>query len=284
MTELLPDDCERALRDAADRLGNFHNRVRFLPVVSSTNELALSLAADGADDGTTIMAESQTSGRGRQGRSWFSPKGVGLYFSSVLRGLKPELVTLMAGVAICEAVRNAVGLRVQLKWPNDVVLVTRSTQEEGSNLVKIAGILTETSRSGESVGAIIVGIGINISRFKYPGSLSSIASSLESELGEPVDRSTVLVESLAALSRWRNVLVEGHVDRLLERWRALSPSSEGAVVRWKENENQLVGVTDGIDNDGALRVRCEGRVERVVAGALEWLNVPVDEEMDASSD
>ena len=100
MTDRLPDDVALALACAADRLGSFAGRVKFLPVVSSTNDVALDLAANGADDGTTVMAATQTAGRGRQGRAWFSPIGGGLYFSSVLRGLQPELVTLMAGVAL----------------------------------------------------------------------------------------------------------------------------------------------------------------------------------------
>ena len=284
MTDRLPDDVALALACAADRLGSFAGRVKFLPVVSSTNDVALDLAANGADDGTTVVAATQTAGRGRQGRAWFSPIGDGLYFSSVLRGLQPELVTLMAGVAIGEAVRAAVHLPAELKWPNDVVLATAGPQGSGPQLVKLAGILTETSRIDEVADAIIVGIGINVSRSEYPGGLGSRASSLEAELGEPVDRAAVLVESLAALARWRNVLAAGHEDQLLARWRALAPSSEGALVSWHQGGTTRLGVTDGIDSDGALRVRCEGRVERVLAGSLTWADMSTGEVVDAAGD
>ena len=284
MSENLPDDFAQALCEATGRLGGFAGRVRFLPVVSSTNDVAVGLAADGADHGTTVLAGTQTAGRGRQGRAWFSPDGAGLYFSSVLRGLQPELVTLMAGAAICEAVRTAVGLPAELKWPNDVVIQATNAPRRHPQTMKLAGILTETSRGGGVADAIIVGVGINVARSDYPPDLGSKATSLEAELGAPVDRAAVFVEALAALSRWQAVLAAGRAARLLERWRALAPSSNGVVVAWDDHGTRRRGVTDGIDRDGALRVRCAGRTERIVAGSLTWLGDPAGEGSGADRD
>ena len=284
MTLRLPDDVARAMADAADRLGAFAGRLTFTPVVSSTNDLALRLAADGADDGTTVLATAQTAGRGRQGHEWFSPPDAGLYFSSVIRGLPSAPVTLMVGVAVVEGVRAVTGLQVELKWPNDVVLPTPEPRGGRSQLVKLGGILTETSWLGGVVDAIIVGVGINVARAEYPGALAVTASSLEAERGAPVDRASVLVESLVALTYWRDVLTAGDTTRLLARWRALAPSSEGAVVTWNQQGRRRQGTTDGIDADGALRVRCEGTVQRVVAGELTWVSVPASGVTDAAGD
>ena len=284
MTERLPDDIARAMAEAADRLGAVADRLTFTPVVSSTNDVALRLAADGADDGTTVLAGAQTAGRGRQRHEWFSPPDAGLYFSSVIRGLPSALVTLMAGVAVVEGVRAATGLPVELKWPNDVVLPGPGPPGGRGQLVKLAGILTEASRVGGVADAIIVGIGINVARFEHPGVLAAKASSLEAELGAPVDRAAVLVESLVALTHWRDVLTAGDTNRLLARWRTLAPSSEGAVVTWNQQGRRRQGTTDGIDADGALRVRCEGRLERVVAGELTWVSILARGVTDAAGD
>ena len=284
MTERLPDDVARAMADAADRLGAFAGRLTFTPVVSSTNDVALRLASAGADDGTTVLAAVQTAGRGRQGHEWFSPPDAGLYFSSVLRGLPSALVTLMAGVAVVEGVRAATGLPVELKWPNDVVLPALGPPGGRPQLVKLGGILTETLWVGGVADAIIVGVGINVARSEYPGVLAAKASSLEAELGAPVDRAALLVESLMALTHWRDVLTAGDANRLLARWRALAPSSEGAVVTWNQQGRLRQGMTDGVDADGALRVRCEGKLERVVAGELTWVSVPASGVTDAAGD
>ena len=268
MTEPLPVDFVKALSEASERLGSFFGRLSYFAVVSSTNDVALRMASAGADDGTTVLAMSQTSGRGRQGREWFSPTGVGLYFSSVLRGIKPKLVTLMAGVAVADGIRAATKLPVELKWPNDIVIPLRNSREK--RLAKLGGILTETSRVGKITDAIIVGIGINIGRIDYPPPLRLRASSLEAELGHSVDRASVLVESLAAIVRWREVITGSEIDQIFTRWYELSPTSYGTVVAWDREGNRQEGVTNGLDSDGALLVRCGHRVERLVSGEFEW--------------
>ena len=270
MTEQIPADIASALGAAAGRLGAWGERVVYRAVVSSTNDLARELAAAGAADGTTVVAGMQTAGRGRQGRRWFSAPDAGLYCSVVLRGVGAPVVTLAAGVAAAEGVRAATGLPAEIKWPNDVVLPAPA----GRGGVKVGGILTEASRLDGAAEAVIVGVGINVAEVEFPAEIASRAGSLAGALGGPADRGAVLVELLAALAHWRQVLAAGGTERMLERWRALAPSSVGAAVEWRAANARLSGVTAGIDQDGALLVRREGRLERIVAGEVSWVTAP----------
>lgn len=270
MTEPLPKNFAKAMSEASDRLGSFSDRLSYFSVVSSTNDVALKMASAGADDGTTVLAMSQTSGRGRRGREWFSPTGVGLYFSSVLRGMRPKLVTLMAGVAVVDGIRTATQLPVELRWPNDIVLPSQLRNGREKRTAKLGGILTETSRVGELANAIVVGIGINIGQIDYPLPLRLRASSLEAETGHSVNSASVFVESLVALAHWREVMAGSEINQIFTRWYELSPTSHGTVVTWNRKGNHQQGITDGLDTDGALLVRCGHRVERLVSGEFEW--------------
>lgn len=268
MPDPLPADIARALGAAAGRLGAWGKHVVYHPVVSSTNDTARELAAAGAPDGTTVLAGAQTAGRGRQGRRWFSARDAGLYCSVVLRGSDTAVVTLAAGVAAAEGVRAATGLPVEIKWPNDVVLPAHA------GAAKVGGILAEASRLDAAAEAVIVGVGINVAAVDFPPEIAGRATSLAAALGGPVDRGTVLVELLAALAHWRQVLAAGGAARMLERWRALAPSSVGATVEWCVADARLSGVTAGVDSDGALLVRSGERLERVVAGEVTWVQAP----------
>lgn len=271
MQQPLPADLARALEAAAGRLGAWSGRVIYHAVVPSTNDVARRMAAAGAADGTTVLAGAQTAGRGRQGRRWHSAPGAGLYASVVLRGSDAAVVTLAAGVAAAEGVRAATGLPAELKWPNDVVLPGRA----GGAAVKVGGILTEAARLDGAAAAVVVGVGINIADVAFPAEIAARARSLAAASGAPVDRGAVLVELLAALAHWRRVLVEEGAEPMLERWRELAPGSVGAEVEWRAAGVPLRGVTAGIDDDGALLVRCGERLERIVAGEVTWITPPL---------
>ena len=270
MTEPLPVDIARALRAASGRLDGWADRVVYRSVVASTNDVARQLAAAGAADGTTVLAGAQTAGRGRQGRRWFSAPGVGLYCSVVVRGIDSAVVTLAAGVAAAEAVRAATGLPVEIEWPNDVVLPAPAERRAA----KVGGILTEAARRGGATEAVIVGVGINVADVVFPPEIAARAGSLGAALGAPVDRGAVLVELLAALAHWLRRLAAGEVAHVLDRWRALAPSSAGAAVEWRVADARRRGVTVGIDRDGALLVRSGEQVERLVAGEVTWVTAP----------
>ena len=209
------------------------------------------------------MADEQTSGRGRRGHTWFSPPGPGLYVSVVLApatSIDPSralaLLTLAAGVALAEGIEHAVGVRVDLKWPNDLYVSRR----------KLAGILAEAS--GEHV---VLGFGINTSVASYPPDLHDRVTSIESELGRSVDRYPVFVETLAALSRRYHDLLLGRFDAILDAWRRRAPAAVGARVARSVDGTLVTGVTAGVDDRGALLVRVGDRVEQVVSGELTWL-------------
>jgi BirA family biotin operon repressor/biotin-[acetyl-CoA-carboxylase] ligase len=244
--------------------------------VSSTNDVAMELLASGAPEWTTVLAATQTAGRGRRGRSWFSPGGTGLYVSVVLRNVQSPSVTLLAGVAAAEGLRAATRVPVELEWPNDLV-VARTDEDSGRfPRAKVGGILSEGASGDADEGGVVVGIGVNVAATAYPSEIASRASSLEALADQAVDRATVLVELLVSLAAWRERYAVDGGAAMLDRWRALSPSSTGATVTWTSTTGEHRGVTDGIEPDGTLRVRSDGQVERIVGGTLTWLPDPGD--------
>ena len=280
----LRSDVRAAVDAARDRVDPFGRQVVEYDVIGSTNDEAVRLANVGAAEGTVVIADEQTGGRGRSGGGWFSPPGVGLYFSVVLRpGTTADpvsappaarwsrLITLAAGVAVAEGIRAATGLPVEIKWPNDVMVGDGS----GSRLAdrrwrKLAGILTEASATAEGIQHVVVGIGINVGTARYPAEMAGRATSLEAEAGRPIDRGAVLVETLAALSARYKDLRAGRGRVVLARWRDLSPAAAGARITFFRNSDVIEGVTAGVDEDGALRVRTARGVEALVSGEVTW--------------
>jgi BirA family biotin operon repressor/biotin-[acetyl-CoA-carboxylase] ligase len=269
----VPPELAAALDAARPRLGTIAASVHYFSTIGSTNDVALSLASSGAAAGVVVMADEQTAGRGRRGRTWFSPPGSGLYVSLVLAPsaarVAPErvvgLLTLTVGVALAEGIERATGLAPTIKWPNDLTVDRR----------KLAGILTESiapsERSAGPVGPVVTGFGINVGPMAYPPELVDSATSLETELGRPVERAVLLVEALAALAARYQDLLDGRFDEVLGAWRARAPASRGAVVRWATASGPLTGTTAGVADDGALLVEVKGRLERIVAGEVIWV-------------
>ncbi len=260
----LPADIADALARVATRLPG-SPPVVYYPSLTSTTDVAARLAERGAPDGAAVVGELQTAGRGRLGRSWYSPPGAGLYVSVVFRpseasALLPPMITLTAGVALAEAVRVCTHLPVEIKWPNDLVIGRR----------KLAGILTEAP-GVERFAYAIVGFGINLRPAAYPPDIADRATSIESELGRPVERGLLLAECLASLAAWHDALRAGRQAAILERWRALAPSSHGTTIEWTTRGSVATGVTGGIDEDGALLVRTVDGTERIVAGEIRWI-------------
>jgi len=262
LTTRLPPDLADAIAAAAPRLGRLGRRFEYFLTIGSTNDVASERAtsSDGPSDheGCVFIAYAQTSGRGRRGRTWFSPPGAGLYVSTILAPSRSRdreramlLTTIAAGVALAEGVKEATGLVPSLKWPNDLYVGKR----------KLAGILAEGA--GDSV---VLGYGINLLAAAYPPELADRVTALEPELGRAVDRPRVFAETLCALARRYDDLLEGRFDAILDAWRALAPAAQGARVTVGEQ----TGITAGIDERGALLVRVGERIERIVAGEVVW--------------
>jgi BirA family transcriptional regulator, biotin operon repressor / biotin---[acetyl-CoA-carboxylase] ligase len=272
-----PGDIAEALAASAAARGAFGARLFYFSTIGSTNDLAARLADGGAPEGTTVAAEAQTAGRGRLGRTWVSPQGAGLYVSIVIRPdgnvaspadapgaaapALPAMLTLGAGVALAEAVRETTGLEVEIKWPNDLVFQRH----------KVGGILAEASAQGAALEYVVLGFGVNVRPAAYPPEVAQRATSIEAELGRPVDRGLLFARALAGLSECRTAIRHGAIPGVLARWRRLSPSASGARIEWRATEGTVAGRTAGLDADGALLVERGGRVERIVAGEVIWL-------------
>jgi BirA family biotin operon repressor/biotin-[acetyl-CoA-carboxylase] ligase len=248
--------------------------VRWHASVPSTMDVAAALAAEGAAHGVVVAAEEQTAGRGRRGSTWSSPPGAGLYFSLIARPSafakasadkqvpSPKsqaptlsLLTLAAGVGVRDGIAAASGLAADLKWPNDVLVGRR----------KLAGILAEGLAIGTSHQAIVIGVGVNVQPAAYPSDVAARATSIEGELGRAVDRDALFAAILDALWHRLATLEESPGD-ILQAWRAASPSAIGTRIEWEGR----AGLTNGIDDTGALLVQTSAGVERIIAGELRW--------------
>ena len=259
----LPDDLAAALTMAGDRAGIFARRVLWYPEVGSTNDVAATLANGGEPEGTVVIADAQSAGRGRHGRTWASPSGAGLYMSIVMRppAHAVSLLTIAAGVALADGIHAATGLQPQLKWPNDVYFGGR----------KLAGILAEAGTSSAWGQHVVVGCGINLMPAAYPPDVAARATSIESELGRPVDRGLLLIECLAALHLRYGELQSRAGAAIVARWRDRAASTFGRRVEWDASGSTRRGVAEDIDDTGALLVREGAARARLISGEVRWL-------------
>jgi BirA family biotin operon repressor/biotin-[acetyl-CoA-carboxylase] ligase len=228
--------------------------------IGSTNDEALRIANEGALHGECVIAEAQSAGRGRRGRHWMSPPGQNLYLSLVLR---PEVtpprapeITIVASVAVCEAVQAAGVEGAQIKWPNDVVVRGK----------KLAGILTEMVSEEDRVKHVVVGMGVNLNMAasELPAALRDIATSVQAETGEKVPRALFAAALLSRFEEWLDRHAEEGFEPVRERWRELS-STLGKPVR----AGGVEGVAEDMDEHGALIVRTEKGEVAINAGDVE---------------
>ena len=269
--EALPAEFAEAFAVEEKALASLARSVLYFATVGSTNDVALRLALSGHEEGLVVIAEAQTAGRGRRGRSWFSPPASGLYVSVLLdpgrardRERATMLLTIAAGVALAEAIEATTGLAADIKWPNDLHVARR----------KLAGILAEgvTGAAGRAVTAVVLGYGINVGRMSYPPELANRATSLETELGRSVHRGTLCAATLAAIARRFADLVDGRFDAILDAWRRRAPASRGTTVKFQASTGSVrTGTTAGIDDCGALLVRSGEGIERIVSGEVQWV-------------
>ena len=269
MSDALPSELAEGLEATASRRGPLGSPVYYFSETGSTNDVAATLAERGAGEGTLVLASAQTAGRGRLGRQWHSPPDAGLYASLILRSAAAApFLTLAGGVAVAEGIRYSTGLPVDIKWPNDIVIPDRTRP---SRRRKLAGILAEASSGADGILYVVLGIGINIKATAYPPELSGKASSLETELGRSVDAGAVLGDTLAALERALTRLRRGEAAGVLARWRELAPSAVGSSVEADVGGDRVTGVAEGIDDSGALLVRVNGHLQRVLSGEVVWI-------------
>jgi len=230
--------------------------------VGSTNDWAKELAELGAEEGTVAIAETQTAGHGRLGREWFSPRG-GLWFSVILR---PEMspseavgLVFVAGLAVAEVLREKYDLKVETKWPNDVLV----------NGKKVCGILAEMNTKGRAVKFVVLGFGVNANFLVekvFPRSLKEVATSLEKELGQKVRLEELFKGLLERLGSRYDECAERGLAFLLADWKKYA-GFLGRRVEVRIGNERLSGVALDVDVKGALVLRLEdGATKRVLAG------------------
>lgn len=256
--------------DTLQRLLSTHTFGRVVHIhaqTASTNDDLKLLAHQGAPEGTLVLADRQTHGRGRQGRTFASPAGVGVYASLLVRPrLSPAQLpplTLIVAVAAAEAIADVCALAVRLKWPNDV-------EVDGK---KVAGILTETVLCRDGTLAVIIGIGINVNTTldHMPPPLQPRVTSLARVIGTPVARLPLLARLLARLEHLYGCFQDIGPSASLERWRHYADVA-GRRVRWAPGTVWQEGTALDIDAAGALLVQADtGHVQRVLAGEVVFL-------------
>jgi BirA family biotin operon repressor/biotin-[acetyl-CoA-carboxylase] ligase len=229
--------------------------------IGSTNDAAMAAGQRGEPEGLAILADRQTSGRGRLGRSWSSVPDVGIYTSILLRPQTPPVrapvLTLMAGLATIEAVESVGTTPPALKWPNDVLCHGR----------KVAGILTEMATTGQEIRHVVIGVGINVRHrtVDFPAEIEPTATSIELMVGRRVDRGEVVAALYNAMDRWYTAFRSEGTERIVQQARRRT-ATLGRPVSVLADDRRWQGIALDLDTDGALLVRDEaGAVQRVLA-------------------
>lgn len=235
----------------------------FLDMVDSTNTRAKQLAEAGAPDGTLVVAETQSSAKGRRGRSWMAPSGSGVWFSLLLRPkIAPEhasMLTLVAAMAVEKGIRDLAGIEGRIKWPNDIVI-------EGK---KICGILTEMSADMDDVNHVVVGIGINANIREFPKELRDKATSLLLVSGQTVRRAALLNAVLLAWEEYYRKYLQTEDLSLLAAEYNTRLAGLGGMVRVLAPKREYTGISRGINHKGELLVeREDGTVTEVMSGEV----------------
>jgi BirA family biotin operon repressor/biotin-[acetyl-CoA-carboxylase] ligase len=257
LTLILPHKLKSILETS--RIGN---EIHYFREVDSTNEVAKKLAEDGAPEGTVVIAESQSKGRGRRGKKWISPMG-GAWMSVILRPnilpINAPQLTFTAGVAAAKTLKDEYGLEVGIKWPNDILIDNK----------KVCGILTEISTETDSIDYMVIGIGIdvNIDLGSLPPELKDTATSIKSELHDgDVSRMILVQKFLENFEDIYNEFNTGNFHSILNKWRKYSQTI-GSRVEVKTGTKIIKGEAVGVNSEGALIVELNnGSLEKIISG------------------
>jgi BirA family transcriptional regulator, biotin operon repressor / biotin---[acetyl-CoA-carboxylase] ligase len=246
---------------AASRIGRSYEATL---ACDSTNDLCARRAREGAPEGLIVVADTQTAGRGRQGRIWHSPPGENLYFSLLLRPDRPAAdlppLTLLTGVVLAR-VLSMLGVAPRLKWPNDVVV------EQAGTPRKLVGILTEMATERDRIKHVVVGVGVNVNATRFPEELGDRATSLCMLTGRGHDRGALLASIASAFEpAYEKALATG-VRSFLPAWRTFAALPRPCLL--DRPGGPLEGTALDIDDQGALLVRDPaGQRHRVFSGEL----------------
>ncbi len=240
--------------------------IEYYDEINSTNIRAKQLGEENGENGSVIIANTQTNGRGRRGNKWESKKGDSISFTILLRSEieaeKASGLTLVAAMAVASAMNNIEGIEAKIKWPNDIVV----------NGKKVVGILTEMSTDMEYVNYVVVGIGINANTEEFPEEIRDIATSLKLEVGEEINRSRLIADTLYDFEKYYKIFMQtGDLTLLSEEYNNLLVNKDKEVyIFGKKNEvNKIKRIAVGIDKDGGLIVKNEkGDFEKIISGEV----------------
>lgn len=241
--------------------GNFWKKIIFLKSVDSTNEFAAKLSI-GHEIKTAIVviADSQEKGRGRLGREWISPSGVNIYMSIILKPeIEPKdatLLTVLTAVACAVALRKVSGLKITIKWPNDLMVSGK----------KIGGILTEVRSEPDRIKIAVIGIGINVNieSKDFPEKIQSIAASVKDETGKDYSRSEIIIQILREFEDLYKTFIKKGRSSLLKKWKELS-STLGKKVTIEVGKEIISGIAEDIDDEGMLILRTQSGGRRKIS-------------------
>ena len=235
--------------------------IHYFREVDSTNEVAKKLAREGAPEGTIIIAESQSRGKGRRGKKWISPLG-GAWLSIILRPntlpINAPQLTFIAGVAAAQTIKDEYGLDAGIKWPNDVLIDKK----------KVCGVLTEISTEINTIDYIVTGIGIdaNIDVNLLPPELRDTTTSIKSELDHDISRMILVQKFLGNFETMYDEFNKGNFQEILRKWRQLSKTI-GRQVEIRKGTEFIRGEAVGVNSKGALILELEdGALQKIISG------------------
>jgi BirA family biotin operon repressor/biotin-[acetyl-CoA-carboxylase] ligase len=261
--EEVPDILTPTLLHRRLHPGSLGKRLYHFFKIDSTNSVAMALGEHGESHGTVVIAEEQTAGRGRAGHTWHSEKTNGIYMTVLLRPtISPQqapLITLLAGLAVRDAIQEQTGLTPDLRWPNDLLFGRK----------KFCGILTEMNAEQDQIHFVAVGIGINVNHDHIPKELCKIATSLRIETKRAQSRIEIVARLLWHLDSYYNRFVTEGPEAIVTRFSEVSSFARGKRVRIETATETYTGTTAGLEPSGLLRVKREdGRTLPVIAGTL----------------
>jgi BirA family biotin operon repressor/biotin-[acetyl-CoA-carboxylase] ligase len=230
------------------------NKIIRIEETESTNAVAKKMALDGEKEGTVIIARRQSKGRGRMGRSFFSPDGKGIYMSVIIKPENPVLITSFASVAVARAIKKVSGAETQIKWVNDVYL----------NSKKICGILTEGVYRGDELRYAVLGIGVNVKKMQFPEDISDIAASVENEIEHEISKEILENQIIEELDTLYDTYKDGKfLDESRER--SMVIGREINVIRGNETETAMAV---DIDDKGGLVIEKDGKRHVLYSGEI----------------
>ncbi len=232
--------------------------------VGSTNDVAHRFAKDGARSGTIILADFQTTGRGRNAKKWVAEKGENIMASVILRPNVPlehlTYLPLLAALSVAQAIEDVVGERAEIKWPNDVLIRRK----------KVAGVLVETSAQAGVVDYVVVGIGLNVNQANFHDDLAERATSLLLETGIVYDKTTLFVSLMQFLDANYARLTIGDTQSILNMWRARCEMF-GKHITFYQGETKREGIALDIDERGFLKVEIDQKEERLSQAEIQTI-------------